>query len=113
MLESNAASTSETPDDLFVADLVQGVSDKVRRGEPVDLDALLAEHPQYARRLKRLLPTIQALAGLDAGAGNDDNNAMPEDLVNGALEARSATTRSCGRSPVAARESSMKPGRSR
>jgi serine/threonine protein kinase/Tfp pilus assembly protein PilF len=76
MWESNVASTPETPDDLFVAELVQGVSERVRRGESVDLNALLAEHPQHAARLKRLLPTIEALAAIDestpAAAGSSN-----------------------------------------
>jgi serine/threonine protein kinase/Flp pilus assembly protein TadD len=65
MWESNAASTPETPEDLLVAEIVQRASEKLRRGEPVDLKALLAEHPQHASRLKRLLPTIEALAAID------------------------------------------------
>src|SRR5262245_54921509 len=65
MQESIAASTSETPDDAFIAELVQGASEKMRRGEAVDLQALLSEHPQHAARIKGLLPTIEALAAID------------------------------------------------
>jgi WD40 repeat protein/serine/threonine protein kinase len=45
-------------------DLVCEVSAKLEAGEGVDLDAIAVEHPEHADRLRKLLPTLEAMAEL-------------------------------------------------
>src|SRR5260221_3265689 len=77
MTEPISVPLPETPDDRLIAEIVQSVSDKVRSGETVDVAALLAAHPQQAERLRRLLPTIEALAELDPLARRDGDDGFP------------------------------------
>ncbi len=44
--------------------LVYEVATKLESGEPVDLDAIAVDHPEHADRLRKLLPTLQAMAEL-------------------------------------------------
>ncbi len=37
-------------------------------GEPIDVDSLVQKHPERASELRRLLPAIQVLAGLEQSA---------------------------------------------
>ncbi len=55
--------TSTSEDRAFDA-LVFRVSADIEAGHSVDLTALAAEHPQHIGRLRKLLPTLQAMADL-------------------------------------------------
>ena len=44
--------------------LVCEVSAKLEAGESVDLDVIAVEHPKHVDRLRKLLPTLQAMAEL-------------------------------------------------
>jgi len=59
-------------DDIVLAKLVQELTDRFRRGEPVVLEAIVQQYPQYAGQLEDLLPTVQALAVLDLTADRGD-----------------------------------------
>jgi serine/threonine-protein kinase len=48
-----------------VAELLDQVANQIQAGEPVDVEALLAAHPEHADRLRRLLPAAQVLAELE------------------------------------------------
>ncbi|MHC5542109.1 protein kinase, partial [Singulisphaera rosea] len=48
--------------DPALFDIVEEYTRRLLSGEDVDLDALLAEHPEWAETLKGLLPTMQGLA---------------------------------------------------
>jgi tetratricopeptide (TPR) repeat protein len=50
--------------DLVLADLIEQFTARVEAGEAVDVDAFLAEHPDHAERLRRVLPGVQVLAAL-------------------------------------------------
>ena len=45
-------------------DLVEEFSARVERGEQPDVDAFVADHPEHADRLRRILPTMLVLANL-------------------------------------------------
>jgi hypothetical protein len=44
--------------------MVYEVATKLESGEPVDLDAIAGDHPEHVDRLRKLLPTLQAMAEL-------------------------------------------------
>ncbi len=47
-------------------DLVEEFSAQVERGEQPDADAFIANHPEHADRLRRILPTMLVLANLSS-----------------------------------------------
>jgi tetratricopeptide (TPR) repeat protein len=63
------AGTSHT--DAVLADLIDEIMQKQRRGEPVSLAAYAAEYPDHVQQLQELLPALQALADLSHSACRD------------------------------------------
>jgi WD40 repeat protein/serine/threonine protein kinase len=66
------------PEDLLLVEWAAELADKVRAGEPVDLDALSRQHPERAGALRRLWPTIALMGELrgpenrgESGSGLD------------------------------------------
>jgi serine/threonine protein kinase len=50
--------------------IIEELAGRVQAGEPVDLQAVLADHPGQAERLRRLLPAIELMADLGSSAGS-------------------------------------------
>jgi serine/threonine protein kinase/Flp pilus assembly protein TadD len=68
MNPSVQASDPQQSDDLRVAELMDELANRLQAGEPVDVEAFLAAHPEHAPRLRRLLPAAQVLAELERSA---------------------------------------------
>jgi serine/threonine protein kinase/tetratricopeptide (TPR) repeat protein len=45
-----------------LAELIEQLSARLERGEPIDMEACLAAHPEHAEELRRLLPALDLLA---------------------------------------------------
>jgi tetratricopeptide (TPR) repeat protein len=60
---------SEEVDGAF-ADVVAEIADRLGAGEAVDVEAYLAGHPEWAERLRRLLPAMEAMAHV-SGSGKE------------------------------------------
>jgi hypothetical protein len=64
-----------------LADLVERLTASIKKGEAVDLDELMRDHPDHADQLRRLLPAMKMLADLsaapDAGSGRMADGALP------------------------------------
>ncbi|MBI3468744.1 MAG: protein kinase [Planctomycetes bacterium] len=58
---------TQSSDSVF-AELVDELARKLKAGEPADLDACIAAHPEYEDQLRRLLPAMQAMADLGISA---------------------------------------------
>src|SRR5262245_9762933 len=56
-------------EDPVLIDLIDQIARKVQAGEPVDVEAYTRAHPQYADRLRRLLPAVQMLTDLGQARG--------------------------------------------
>jgi serine/threonine protein kinase/Flp pilus assembly protein TadD len=54
--------------DAVLAEIVEEVTNKLRVGEPVDIEAYVGAHPELAERLRRLLPALAVLADLGRSA---------------------------------------------
>jgi serine/threonine protein kinase len=52
-----------------LADLVAEITDRLHRGEPVDLESCIARHPELADRLPALLPALELLHALGSSPG--------------------------------------------
>ena len=46
-------------------DLLEELGNRLQNGEHLDLEAVVAEHPQHADDLRRYFPALQVLAGLE------------------------------------------------
>jgi eukaryotic-like serine/threonine-protein kinase len=75
MIEPTTASRPSVSDDPAFADLIEELTARFQRGEPVDEDACLRDHPDYADQLRQLLPALRLLA--DASRSGD--SAAPVD----------------------------------
>ena len=50
--------------------IIEELAGRLQAGEPVDFQAVLADHPDQAERLRRLLPAIELMADLGSSAGS-------------------------------------------
>jgi WD40 repeat protein/serine/threonine protein kinase len=57
--------------------LVDELTAKLQAGEPVDVQAYIRDHAEYAEPLRRLLPALQMLADLGHSAASDAVAAVP------------------------------------
>ncbi len=76
-----SAGQKETTD-LVLVDLIDEITRRLQAGQPVDLRAYAAEHPDHAGELEKLLPALELLATLpaardDRGASGADPAARP------------------------------------
>lgn len=62
------SSGTDRPTDQVLADRVAEVADRIKAGEPVDLDAIRKEEPELADHLLDLLPALNLLARLGRSA---------------------------------------------
>ncbi|HEY1378384.1 MAG TPA: protein kinase, partial [Gemmataceae bacterium] len=51
-----------------LADVLEWLTARVHAGQPVDLDAVLRDHPDHAAEVRRLLPALALLADLSGAA---------------------------------------------
>src|SRR5262245_51340426 len=58
--------------DAVLDDLIEVLTARLQAGEPVDLDEVARRHPEYADRLRRLLPALVMMA--------DMGNSSPREL---------------------------------
>jgi serine/threonine-protein kinase len=63
--------------------LFEALAERIQRGECVDLEAVAREHPEYAERLRRLLPAVQLVAALGSRASEGQLSFPPRDPVSG------------------------------
>jgi len=59
-----------TESDLALVDLLEEITERIRAGEPVDLEAYVLRYPGCAARLRELLPTypFKAFSSITAGS---------------------------------------------
>ena len=67
--------------DPALAELVERLTARLHAGESVDLDAICANDPKYADRLRQLLPALEVLADLGRSAGHEAAPSGPDQLA--------------------------------
>jgi tetratricopeptide (TPR) repeat protein/serine/threonine protein kinase len=82
--KSLQASVSDSVDQAF-ADLVERLTARLQAGEELDEHLVLAEHPEHAERLCRLLPALRLMAGLSERSGELSASQAGEPLLTGTL----------------------------
>jgi serine/threonine protein kinase/Flp pilus assembly protein TadD len=61
---SSAAKPVADGSDCLLADLVEDITNRLQAGEPVDLEAAIAAHPEHAEQLRQLVPALRVLRDL-------------------------------------------------
>jgi serine/threonine protein kinase len=80
------AADAQLSGDTRVAELLDELANRLQTGEPVDVEAFLAQHPEHAERLRRLVPAAQVLAELEqSGQTSAPKTADVPDPVAGVL----------------------------
>ncbi len=82
---STSAAQSSSPDrvaaDPALAELVERLTARLQAGESVDVEAISANYPGYADRLRQLLPALEVLADLGRSAGHEAAPSGPDPLA--------------------------------
>jgi serine/threonine protein kinase len=82
MISSASRSSSTAEADRILGELAEELAGRLRAGEPVDIEAFLAEHPEQAESLRRLLPAIRVMADLGRSATREAaGSSGPDSLV--------------------------------
>lgn len=76
---------SDLQDDSPVIDILDGLLDRIHRGEPVDVDELLRQHPELADQLSGYIESLRFLNGAAADVaefrGNSDPGILAEKRI--------------------------------
>jgi hypothetical protein len=80
-----SAPASRGESDPLAAELLEELAAKLQAGEPLDLEACIQKHPEYAERLRRLLPTVQVLAELGRSGASVQPSVANDGLTPGIL----------------------------
>src|SRR5438105_12652367 len=80
------AGTADATDAGF-GDLVAEITDKLQAGQTVNVEEYVAQHPEWAERLRALLPALEAMArlGRSAGQGSDGLERHGAEALQGTL----------------------------
>ncbi len=81
MIETQSSSRDRVAADPALAELVERLTARLHAGESVDLEAISANHPSYADRLRQLLPALEVLADLGRSAGHEATPSGPDPLA--------------------------------
>src|SRR5690242_15311872 len=75
---------SQNGRDAVLAEVVEEFTNRVQAGEAVDVESYAQRHPEYAERIRQLLPALALLAevGRSASAARED---MPMTVAEGQL----------------------------
>ncbi len=65
--------------DAVLADLLEQLTARLQAGEPVDVEACLREHPEYAGHLQDLLPALKLLANLSRSGPHELSGILSPD----------------------------------
>jgi serine/threonine protein kinase len=67
------------------ADLIEELTEKLQSGQPVDFEACLREHPEYADQIRQLLPALRMLADVSRSGGPTGILTNADDPTSGVL----------------------------
>ena len=80
-IETQSSSRDRVAADPALAELVERLTARLQAGEAVDADAIAANQPEYADRLRQLLPALEVLADLGRSAGHEAAASGPDALA--------------------------------
>ena len=99
--------------DSVLDDLIEVLTAKLQAGEPVDLDEVDRRYPEYAERLRRLLPALVMMADFGHSSPRELEGVDASGQDRGLARACWAISGSSARSAGAAWASSTRPSSSR
>jgi hypothetical protein len=77
MVATSRPRSAAGPSDPILTDLIDEVSRQLEAGEPVDLDAFIAAHPEREEKLRLVLPALAVLADLGRSASREPPDDHP------------------------------------
>ncbi len=77
-MASQVGTIRRSSDEAF-DQLLEELTVQIQAGLPVDLGACASEHPEYAERLRKLMPAMQALMAL-GGVNQTHTGQSPSDI---------------------------------
>jgi tetratricopeptide (TPR) repeat protein len=77
MAESLRSVSRDGADDSVLMRVLDEVGDRVQAGLPVDVEAYAQAHPEYAERLRQLLPAVHLMANLGRSAAAGEASVPP------------------------------------
>ena len=80
-IETQSSSRDRAAADPALAELVERLTARLQAGDAVDLDAIAANHSEYADRLRQLLPALEVLADLGRSAEHEAAPSGPDPLA--------------------------------
>jgi eukaryotic-like serine/threonine-protein kinase len=82
---ASVSGTRSTSNDAALVELVEEITNRLHAGEPVDLEACVAAHPEHADDLRQLLPALHVLAALSGSNGEMPRPMADSGSVHGSL----------------------------
>jgi len=70
-MHANAEVSAESELDAALCRLIEELTERIKLGERIDFDCVLAKHPQHSERLRRVLPTLELFAEVSASAARE------------------------------------------
>jgi serine/threonine protein kinase/tetratricopeptide (TPR) repeat protein len=67
----------ESVEDSVLMHLLDEITDRVQAGGPVDVEAYAQAHPEYADRLRQILPAVQMMVNLGHSAASGETSVPP------------------------------------
>jgi tetratricopeptide (TPR) repeat protein/serine/threonine protein kinase len=87
MLSSLRNVSGNSSADSFLMRLLDEIGDRVQAGESVDVEAYAQAHPEYAERLRQLLPAVRMMANLGRSAASGEASVPPSVTDDGPVAA--------------------------
>ena len=77
MAESLRSVSRDSGVDSALMHLLDEIGDRVQAGDSVDVEAYAQAHPEYADRLRQLLPAVRMMADLGRSAASGEASVPP------------------------------------
>jgi serine/threonine protein kinase/tetratricopeptide (TPR) repeat protein len=100
MTPAHRSVNRDSSEDPFLMQLLDEIADQIQAGELVDLDRHIQAHPEFAERLRQLLPAMQLMANLGQSAASGETSvppALPDAITETAILGDFRIVREVGR----------------
>jgi serine/threonine protein kinase len=83
MMHSADSPSLASPAGSLYENLIEEITNKLQAGEAIDCKAYVQRFPEAAEQLRRILPTLEALAALSQSGGSAAGGPISEDSASG------------------------------
>ena len=79
MVKMTASTQTSASVDQVVDNLIDEITDRLHTGQPVNIDDYTRRFPQFEDQLRKLIPTLQAMADLGHSVGGNEKTQTSQD----------------------------------